>query len=858
MIVVKDKKALVLKTKTPEKFTAIIPTAKHFRVKGADIIAVPHRIDETKVLRNLGVHAPSPIAYHYAWPGRHTPFDAQKHTAEFLTLNRRAFVLNSLGCVDSETEYLSPTGWVKISEYVGGEVAQYHPESKSVEFVQPDKYVKLPCHEMIKIKTKYGVDQLLSPEHRVLLEAKSNKSKTEVLPAAELFSRHEAWAQGNKIKKSASKIGYSEACIPVTFNAPDGAGIALTDAQLRVQIAVIADAHFPNRTAKCVIRLKKERKKIRLRKLLQDAGIEYTDVASKAKSAPGYNVFSFIAPWRTKHFDSRFWSATVQQLEVVCDEVMHWDGNVSDVKPTKRFSTFVKESADFVQYAYAGTKRTARVLENTRFRRGKEETEYVVHVRSSGDALMLAGSGKSGKLSVMDVVPSTDGFKYCFMVPSTFLLFRRNGCVFASGNTGKTLATLYAYDYLKKAGLVNKMLVVSPLSTLERTWADEVFTNFPDLQYSVLYGDAKRRKKLLALDSDIYIINHDGLGVIKDELAKRPDIDLIVIDEIAQCARNASTQRWKTLNTVVNAKGINRWAWGLTGTPTPNAPTDAWAQVRLLMPDAVSPYFNRFRDTVMRQQGPFTWVPKANASETVKALMQPAIRFTRDECIDLPECMYDTREVELTPEQAKAYKEMMTQLKTEVEAGEVLAVNAAVKLSKLVQIACGVVYGTNGEEVSMPATPRLQVLNEVVESADSKVIVYVPFVSSVEMVTNYLREQGHTVESIHGGTPATERNRIFYEFQKGSDLKVLVAQPATISHGLTLTAASTIVWYSAITSNDIYEQACARITRPGQKLNQYIIHLQGTEAERSIYKRLQSKQKIQNTLLDLVKSEQEI
>lgn len=519
MILVKEKKAVILKTSTPNKYTTVIPTAKHFNVAGKDVVAIPHRIDETRVLRNMGIQVPSPIGYYYDWPGRHKPFEAQKATAEFLTMNNRAFVLNSLG-------------------------------------------------------------------------------------------------------------------------------------------------------------------------------------------------------------------------------------------------------------------------------------------------------------------------------------------------TGKTLATLFAYDYLKRQGKVNKLLVISPLSTLERTWADEIFTNFPEIEYTVLYGDAKKRRKLLELDVDVYIINHDGVAVIKDELNKRPDIDIIIVDEIAQCARNASTQRWKTLNSVVNCKGLNRWAWGLTGTPTPNAPTDAWAQVRLISPDSTTPFFNRFRDTVMRQAGPFTWVPKPTATQIVKDLMQPAIRFTRDECVDLPECMYDTREVELTPEQQKAYKDMMAVLKSELDAGEILAVNAAVKMSKLVQIACGVVYGTNGEEITIPATPRLNVLNEVVESCESKVIVYVPYVSAISLVTEHLRAQGHTVESIHGGTSANERNRIFYEFQKGKDLKVLVAQPATISHGLTLTAASTIVWYSAITSNDIYEQACARITRPGQKLQQYIIHLQGTEVERKIYKRLQNKQKVQDSLLTMIKEEQ--
>ena len=130
----------------------------------------------------------------------------------------------------------------------------------------------------------------------------------------------------------------------------------------------------------------------------------------------------------------------------------------------------------------------------------------------------------------------------------------------------------------------------------------------------------------------------------------------------------------------------------MTGTPTPNAPTDAWAQCKMLVPEKVPPYFNRFKMQVMRQLSQFTWIPKPGATEVVKEIMQPSVRFTRDECIDLPPIMYETRLVDLTKEQAKAYKEMMIKLQTQADDGDITAVNEAVKMGKLIQIACGVVY----------------------------------------------------------------------------------------------------------------------------------------------------------------------
>jgi len=422
--------------------------------------------------------------------------------------------------------------------------------------------------------------------------------------------------------------------------------------------------------------------------------------------------------------------------------------------------------------------------------------------------------------------------------------------------TGKSLASLWAYDYLRSIGKANKALIVSPLSTLERTWADEVFHHFPHLTYAVLHGTRKKRIDLLHQDVDIYIVNHDGVQIIEPEIRHRRDIDLVIIDEVAQAVRNAGTDRWKAINAVVNKHGKPRKCWGMTGTPTPNAPTDAWAQCKMLVPDKVPPYFNRFKQQVMKQLSQFTWVPRQEATDIVHNIMQPAVRFTRDECVDLPPLMYETREVPQSKEQNKAYKEMVAKLRTEAENGEITAVNEAVKMSKLVQIACGVIYDNDGNEARLPAKGRVQEVIDIVNNSEGKVIVFVPFVSSVHMVAEEL-SQHFSVEIIHGGVNKNERDRIFGSFQKTKDPRVLVAQPAAMSHGLTLTAASTIVWYSCVTSNETFEQANGRINRPGQKMNNFIIMLEGTPVEKRIYSRLKSKQKLQGALLDEIKATRE-
>lgn len=439
---------------------------------------------------------------------------------------------------------------------------------------------------------------------------------------------------------------------------------------------------------------------------------------------------------------------------------------------------------------------------------------------------------------------------------ANFLSMNERAFCLNSMGLGKTVTTLWAYDYMREVRLAKKALVVCPLSTMERTWADEIFRTFPHLDTSVLYGSRERRLKLLAQPADIYIINTDGLKTIKDALVKRDDIDLIVVDEMAMF-RNASTDRWKILNEVCN-KQVHRRVWALSGAPTPHEPTDAWAQCRIVCPTNpdVPKYYGQFRDMVMKQVTQFIWTPRANAVDIVKKVMQPSIRFALDDCIDLPEQTFLSRDVEMTKEQKDAYRGMLEKLTAEYEGGQMLAVNEAVKANKLVQIACGVVYGNDGEEIYLPNQPRIDVLKELIAESEGKVLVFVPLTAVLEDVASKIQDEWD-VAVVHGSTPKNQRDEIYRAFQDSATPHVIVANPGTMSHGLTLTAATTIVWYAPIHSNDIYEQACARVRRPGQTRTTVIAHIAASDIERKIYTRLQKKQKLQGTLLEIMKGVEE-
>lgn len=417
--------------------------------------------------------------------------------------------------------------------------------------------------------------------------------------------------------------------------------------------------------------------------------------------------------------------------------------------------------------------------------------------------------------------------------------------------TGKTVAVLWAFDFLRRWDYITgSLLVVSPLSTLERTWADEVFKHFPHLNVSVLHGTAERRMKLIEQGADVFVINHDGIKnkqVHAALLARIQDkrISVVVPDELA-AFRNSGTERWKSLRTLVKPA---QYAWGLTGTPIPNEPTDAWAQIRLISPTKVPPYFKAFQEATMTPLTKFKWVAKPGALDYVYSVMQPAIRFSREQCIDLPPTTFQTRQVELTPDQDKAYRQMLTKFKAEFEEGQITALNEAVKQLKLLQICCGVAYSADGD-ITIPAQPRIDEVIDIVEQSEGKVIVFVPFSGALGYLAEALRKH-FNVAVVQGATPRGERDRIFSDFQKGKELRVIVAQPGCMSHGLTLTAASTIVWFAPITSAEIYEQANARIVRPGQKRNTLIVDIEGSVLERKMYDRLRKRGKTQGLLLDM-------
>jgi len=473
-----------------------------------------------------------------------------------------------------------------------------------------------------------------------------------------------------------------------------------------------------------------------------------------------------------------------------------------------------------------------------------------------GEVHLLRGAGYD--------VPSPIGYEYQFAgrwpslshqrETAAFSTLHPRGYVLNEMGTMKTLSILWAADYLMTKRTIRRAVIVSPLSTLERVWGDEIFTNFPGRTFAVLHGSASRRLKLLAQPHDFYIVNYDGVEIIEAALEKRNDISLFIIDELALGYRNSSPNRYKAMHRVVKP---HHWCWGLTGTPTPHAPTDAWAQCRIVTPQTVPKYFSTWRNETMTQVKAFKWEPRPEATKLVYHAMRPAIRFTRDQCIELPPTVTQTQVAPLSADQKRYYAEMVALLRIEVQEGKVTATNAGVKALRLLQIAAGVVYDTAGRHLEIDCKPRIQVVKDLIEEAPAKVIVFASFTGAVHMLHRELSKEW-SCAMIYGEISARQRNETFAAFQTEAHPRIIVADPGTMSHGLTLTEAATIIHYGPPRSNDTYQQSNGRISRPGQTHLATIVNLASTPLERARFNEFAKQQDHQDLLLDMIQHGEEL
>lgn len=266
---------------------------------------------------------------------------------------------------------------------------------------------------------------------------------------------------------------------------------------------------------------------------------------------------------------------------------------------------------------------------------------------------------------------------------AAFLTNHQRAFCFSEPGTGKTGSAIWAADFLMTRGIISRVLVICPMSIMDSAWRDDLFSFAMHRRVDVAHGSADKRRKIIASDTEFVILNFDGVGIVEKEL-KDGGFDLIIVDE-ASAYQNANTKRWKALKRLIEP---HTWLWMMTGTPAAQGPLHAYGLAKLVNPTGTPRTYTAWRDAVMEKVGPFRWEPKPHAVEMVHQVLQPAVRFTKEECLDLPDILYVKRKVEMTAQQKAYYKELKKKHMMTAAEVSVTAANAAVMMNKLLQVAC--------------------------------------------------------------------------------------------------------------------------------------------------------------------------
>lgn len=418
---------------------------------------------------------------------------------------------------------------------------------------------------------------------------------------------------------------------------------------------------------------------------------------------------------------------------------------------------------------------------------------------------------------------------------------------------GKTLTAIGITGVLFQTGKISRVLVVAPLSILG-VWQSE-FEQFADFPYTltVLTGTSeKKRRQLKEIPGDglqIIVVNYESARILADDLL-RYNADLVIADEAHKIKENRSKQ-----SKAMHALGDKaRYKLLLTGTLITNKELDVFSEYRFLNSSIFGTSFYSFRNKYFDMVGYGNHIPRFRKwmlDDFLQRMHSVAYRVTKAECLDLPEITEEVRTVQLEPKAMKIYRQLEKDSFAELKNGEVTAMNVLTKLLRLSQVTGGHITddGTGEHHVS---TAKLDALSDIIDSAmdeGRKIIVMARFVPELDDIQELLEKKKIGYAVVRGGI--SDRDGEIRRFQYDDGCRVFVGQIAAAGLGITLTAASTMVFYSLDYSMSNFDQAKARIHRVGQKENCHYIYLvcEGT-VDRKILRSLREKIDLAKSLVD--------
>lgn len=358
------------------------------------------------------------------------------------------------GCYPKGTEYLTPEGWKQIEEYSkGDQILQYDRTTGESFFAQPEQYVELPTDQFYRIKNR-RVDFTTSESHKhLVVKNKYRNPRTETATTLELFTQHNATARGNRAE------------MVNTFNY-NGNGLDMTNNQIRLMVAIIADGHYLPRASQPKVRFSfnKGRKIDRVKVLLKLNQIEYKEYEEN-----DFTRFEFNYDVEEKEFGSQWYGASFDQLNVICDEVLKWDGSIVERDGRNNMESFCstsKKSADFIQFAFTAI--GVSNLMTIDAREGRVDC-YCINIAKSNSGISKNNRSDEDNTTTIEKVDQGDTM-YCFTTQTGFFVVRQNGRIYVSGNSGKGFvqSTLlgvegktFDVDELKKLAMNNAKVVAN-------------------------------------------------------------------------------------------------------------------------------------------------------------------------------------------------------------------------------------------------------------------------------------------------------------------------------------------------------------------------------------------------------------
>lgn len=417
---------------------------------------------------------------------------------------------------------------------------------------------------------------------------------------------------------------------------------------------------------------------------------------------------------------------------------------------------------------------------------------------------------------------------------SSYALFMETG-------TGKTLTAIELIKLHKQ-----KTLIVCPLSVIESVWMEELARWAPGFTTRNLWKDSLKDPAAIK-KVNIFAINFESFKKLPQEFLTK--IGFLIVDESSRM-KDPRSQITKAL--LAASKFIPK-RLVLSGTPAPNTPLEYWPQMAFVNPDILGPNFYVFRNTYFHAMGygGFMYVcSMENKARIMERVKRQACFIAKADCLDLPEKVFEKREVEMSADQRKIYDQMLKVNLVELGDKAVLGANELAKLMKLRQITSGFAIADDSSPVRI-SDGKLHLLTELLEEIGPKqVIVWAQFHWEIEQIKAILAGKS---AAIYGEVSQHEKEQAIKDFQSGK-VQYLIAHPKSAGHGLTFVSCSYNVYFSLSYSLEEEKQSQDRTHRIGQKNRVTYIYLLAKDSiDEIIFKALRKKQNIADAMLEMIK-----